>query len=197
MQTPRTFQLATVAAALVGLTVSACGQTPALQAPAAATAGYAPDATVKDLMLGLVDTSADDFWLSVSTTVDEKGVHETRPQNDEDWQKVRYGALRLVEATNLLLIPGRRVARPGEKSEAPGIELEPEEMQAMIEKDPAGWNTRVIALRDAARLAVTAAEAKNTEHVLEVGQTIEHACEGCHKQYWYPNEKIPPLPKAP
>jgi hypothetical protein len=191
------------AAALVPITLG-CRQaqqsTPA-DAPAA-TAAFVPEATIKDLMLGLVDTSADVVWLSVTTTVDKSGILEVRPQNDETWMDVRYGALRLAEASNLLMIPGRRVALPGEKSIAPGIELEPEEMQVMIDKDPAGWNQRAKALHDAAMLAVRAAEAKDADKILEVGETIEHACEGCHRQYWYPNEKIPgisapPAPPAP
>jgi hypothetical protein len=122
---------------------------------------------------------------------------DVRPKNDEEWTDVRYGALRLVEAANLLKIPGRRVALPGEKSVAPGVELEPEEMQGMIDKDRAGWNMRAQALHDAALLAVRAAEAKDADKIFEVGETIEHACEGCHRQYWYPNEQVPDLPSAP
>jgi hypothetical protein len=161
------------------------------------TPAFMPEATIKDLMLGLVDTSADAVWLSVTTTVDERGVVDVKPQNDEQWAEVRYGALRLAEAANLLMIPGRRVALPGEKSVAPGVELEPEEMQAMIDKDPAGWNMRVVALHDAAMLAVKAAESKDPQKIFEVGETIEHACEGCHRQYWYPNEQVPELPAVP
>ena len=166
-------------------------------APPAAQPAFVPEATIKDLMLGLVDTSADAVWLSVTTVVGNQGVVETRPKNDEDWEQVRYGALRLAEAANLLKIPGRRVARPGEKSVAPGVELEPEEMQVLIDKDPAGWSQRATALHDAAMLAVRAAEAKDADKIFEVGETIEHACEGCHRAYWYPNEKIPELPAAP
>ena len=158
---------------------------------------FVPEATIKDLMLGLVDTSADVVWLSVTTVVGNQGVVETRPKSDDDWEQVRYGALRLAEAANLLKIPGRRVARPGEKSVAPGVELEPEEMQALIDKDPAGWIQRATALHEAAMLAVRAAEAKDADKIFEVGETIEHACEGCHRAYWYPNEKIPELPAAP
>src|SRR5262245_38655774 len=100
------------------------------QAPAAPAAPpqpeYMPTATIKDLMLSVIDPSADVVWLSVTTVVDDKGMLETKPISDEDWTKVRHGAVTLMEAANLLLIPGRRVARPGEKSETPGVELEPE-----------------------------------------------------------------------
>src|SRR6187399_1872100 len=85
-----------------------------------------PAATVKDLMLAIIDTNADVVWESVSSVSNEKGIIETRPQTDEDWQKVRRGAVALAEGANMLMIPGRRVARPGEKSETPGVELEPE-----------------------------------------------------------------------
>jgi cytochrome c556 len=154
---------------------------------------YTPTATVKDLMQGLIDKSADDVWLSVTTVHSEQGVVETRPQNDEEWLKVRHGALALAEAANLLMIPGRRVARPGEKSETPGVELEPEEMDELIAKDPAGWYMRSQALRSAALATLKAVDAKDADKVFELGEQIEHACEGCHSHYWYPNEKIPEL----
>jgi hypothetical protein len=181
-------------------TMIACGRTsepPVTGTPAGEAPVFLPEATIKDLMLGLVDTSADVVWLSVTTTVSDKGMVDVRPKNDEEWAEVRYGALRLVEAANLLMIPGRRVAPPGDKSVAPGVELEPEEMDVMIAKDRAGWNQRSKALHDAALLAVRAAEAKDADKIFEVGETIEHACEGCHRQYWYPNEVIPELPAAP
>src|SRR5678816_628386 len=63
---------------------------------------YMPTATIKDLMLSMVDPSADGVWLSVTSVVDEKGLRETRPQSDEDWKKVRQSAVALMEAANLL-----------------------------------------------------------------------------------------------
>jgi hypothetical protein len=185
---------------IVGLifTASACQRAQEAAPPAAAPApAFLPEATIKDLMLGIVDGAADDVWLSVTTIVSDKGVVDTRPTNDEEWEKVRYGALTLVEASNLLKITGRRVARPGEKSVAPGVELEPEEMDKLINADLAGWAMRAQALHDAALLAVRAAEAKDADKIFEVGETIEHACEGCHRAYWYPNEQIPDLPVPP
>ena len=179
--------------------IASCRQAAETPPPAAESAAppFAPEATIKDLMLGLVDTSADTVWLSVTTVVGDTGVVETRPQNDEQWMEVRYGALRLAEAANLLMIPGRRVALPGEKSVAPGVELEPEEMDGMIKKDWPAWTQRARALHEAAMLAVRAAENKDADKIFEVGETIEHACEGCHRQYWYPNEEIPELPTPP
>jgi hypothetical protein len=182
------------------VSIAACTRTsepPASTTTASSQPQMVPAATIKDLMLGLIDTSADGVWLSVTATVSDQGLVETRPKNDEEWTEVRYAALRLAEGANLLMIPGRRVALPGEKSVAPGVELEPEEMQVNIDKDRAAWNDLAKALHEAAMLAVRAAEAKDADKIFEIGETIEHACEGCHRHFWYPNEVIPELPSAP
>jgi hypothetical protein len=152
---------------------------------------YAPTAIIKDIMLSIIDGAADDVWLSVSTVHTEKGTIETAPRNDEDWFKVRSGALTLAEGANLLMMPGRRVARPGEKSETPGVELEPEEMDVLIAKDRASWNQRALDLHKAALEILEAVDARNPEKVFEIGERIELACENCHSQYWYPGEKRP------
>ena len=110
---------------------------------------------------------------------------------------MRHGAVGLSEGANLLIMPGRKVALPHEKSETPGVELEPEEMQVLIEKDRAAFNTRAKALHEAGMAAVAAADAKDAQKLFEVGKQIEHACETCHMAYWYPNEKIPTVPGAP
>jgi hypothetical protein len=73
---------------------------------------FMPDATIKDLMINVVDTSADVVWLSVTAVQDERGLTETRPRTDEERNKVRGGAITLAEAANLLMIPGRHVAAP-------------------------------------------------------------------------------------
>src|SRR5262245_60774292 len=92
--------------------------------PAATQPEYTPTATVKDIMQFVIDPSADVVWNAVHTVVTPDGMQEIEPVTDEDWINTRAGAIRLVEATNLLIVPGRRVARAGEKSEAPGVELE-------------------------------------------------------------------------
>ena len=154
---------------------------------------YLPTSSIKELMDSIVDVNADVVWLSVASVNSEKGLIETVPKTDEDWDKVRHGAVALAEAANLLMMPGRHVARPGEKSETPGVELEPEEMEALINKDRGAWHTRATALHEAAMAALKAVEARDAAKVFEVGYEIEEACENCHSKYWYPNEKKAPL----
>ena len=182
-------------ALLMVLTAAGCNRATEATAPAAtAMPPFIPDHTIKELMLNVVDTNADVVWLSVTTVASDKGLIETRPKNDAEWARVRQGAVTLAEAANLLMIPGRHVARAGEKSETPGVELEPSEMEALINKDRPAFYRHAKALYDAAMLAVDAIDKKDADKVFEVGENIDSACESCHKSYWYPNEKIPELP---
>ena len=199
MRTTRlTFSLAVTLAIGTLLVTSACQTQPAA-APATTPAAipppeYTPTATIKDIMQSVVDPNADVVWLSVTTVQSAKGTVDTAPKTDEEWAKVRHGAIALTEASNLLIVPGRHVARPGEKSETPGVELEPSEMEALINKDIPAFRMRAKALHDAGVEAIKAVDNKDAQKVFEVGEQIEQACENCHKQYWYPNEKIPPVP---
>ena len=147
---------------------------------------FRPTATVKDIMTSIVDPESDVIWNSVATIVSLTGTEERAPQTDEDWAAVRRSAVQLVEATNLLRIPGRLVARPGEKSENPRIELQPETIQKMISEDPARWSALVDGLHDAAMPALKAIDAKNAKGLFDAGEHMERACESCHQQYWYP-----------
>jgi len=193
---------ASVVVALASLVLIAACEKPAgttSAAPAAAAPPppeYVPTATVKDLMQSVVDPNADVVWLAVTTVQSAKGTVETKPKNDEEWTKVRHGAIALTEASNLLMVPGRHVARAGEKSETPGVELEPSEMEALINKDLGAWRKRALGLHEAGVAAIQAIDAKDPDKLFEVGEQIERACESCHSQYWYPNEKIPPVPTS-
>lgn len=187
------------ALAVLALLTAGCRQAADQENTDPGTAGpaFMTDFTIKELMLNVLDIQADAVWLSVSTVASEKGLEETRPTTDEEWARVRASAITLAEGANLLMIPGRRTARPGEKSEVPGVELEPEEMDELIAKDRAGFDQWAKALYEAARGAAQAAEQKDADKIFEIGETIEFACEGCHKQFWYPNEVIPDLPDIP
>ena len=184
-----------VCGALVAASCQAKPPDPA-PAPAVAPPSYTTTATVKDIMLHIVDPAGDMVWNSVQSVIDKGGLHETMPKTDEEWFNVRTGVIQLMEGSNLLMIPGRHVARPGEKSETPGVELEPSEMEELINKDRAAWYSRAKTLHDVAASVLPIIEAKDAQKLFDVGEDIDHACENCHRQYWYPNEKIPDLPSA-
>jgi hypothetical protein len=167
------------------LIVSGCSR------PKETQPAFKTTATVKDIMLSIVDPQADVIFNSVATIVSAAGTEERQPRTDEEWAAVRRGAVALIEATNLLLVPGRQVARSGEKSENPRIELHPETIQRLIAEDPATWARLAGALHDAAVPALKAVDARNTQGLFDAGDSIEQACEHCHQQYWYPPGHAP------
>jgi hypothetical protein len=180
-----------------GLIAASCqAKQPEQAAAPAAQPQFTTTATVKDIMLHIVDPAGDMVWDSVSTVIDKGGLHETVPTTDEDWTKVRNGVITLMEASNLLMVPGRAMAKPGEKSVAPGVELEPAEMEELVKKDPTGWQQRSKALHDISVKVLEVVDAKDAQKLFEIGEDLDRACENCHRQYWYPNEKIPEVPAS-
>jgi hypothetical protein len=167
--------------------VAACQSTPAAPAPAAAPE-FKPDVTIREIMQSMVAPKADTIWNAVSTSVTSKGIEEKAPKTDEEWQAIRHDAITIVEATNTILIPGRHVARPGEKAEDPKVQLAPEQIEALISHDKENWTKFAHGLYDATMVAVKAIDAKNTMALSDAGNGIDQACEKCHLQYWYPNE---------
>jgi hypothetical protein len=149
-------------------------------------AEYRPTTTIRDLMDGVVDPAADTIWNSVSTTITKKDTEEKAPHTDEEWATVRRSAIVLLEASNLLQIPGRHVAMPGQRNEQ-GIELQPEQIETLINQDRPAWIRLAHGLHDAATLALHAIDAKDPAKVLESGDAIDKACENCHQRYWYPH----------
>ena len=127
--------------ALLALTCSCASQQPQAdqKQSAAAQPEYRTTATVKDIMDALVDPGSDYIWDSVETTVSAKGVEEKAPHTDEEWKQVRNHAIMLLEATNLLQMPGRHVAQAGEKADDPKVELAPDQIETLINNDRAAW----------------------------------------------------------
>jgi hypothetical protein len=145
-----------------------------------------PEATIKDIMDSMVDPGADVLWQSVATIVSAAGTDERQPRTDDDWKTVHRNAVILVEATNLLKMDGRHVAKSKEKSENPGIELEPEQMEKLINDDRPAFIKFAQGLHDAAMPALRATEDRNPTALLDAGEAIDTACENCHLRYWYP-----------
>ena len=172
-----------VVAIAVLLSLTTCAAKPLPE-----TSTYRPTATVKDIMDSIVDPSADFLWNSVGTVIDAEGEHERFPQTEEEWVESRRRAIALVEATNLLLIPGRHIARPGEKPDDPKIELSPEAIEALVNQDWDTWVQRSHGLHDAVASALRAIDSRDPKALMDAGEIIDQACENCHRKYWYPNE---------
>ncbi|HEY2384356.1 MAG TPA: hypothetical protein VGK48_24535 [Terriglobia bacterium] len=138
-----------------------------------------------------VDYNSDWLWDAVSTEETATGVIDRRPKTDDDWKEARNHAIALLEASNLLQMPGRLVAKPGEKSENPGIEEGPEEIKALIDADRAGWVNYTHGLYDSTKLLLDAIDKKDADQMLDLGDQLDQACEKCHMHYWYPHQFDP------
>jgi len=148
-----------------------------------------PVATIKDIMDAIVDPSADVVWESVETVTNAAGTEDKRPRTDEEWHEVRNNAIRIIEATNLIIMDGRRVARSGERAENPSIERQPEEIEAAINHDKVTFYGLAAGLRDAASHVLDAIDRKDPEALINAGGVMDMACENCHLKYWYPADK--------
>ena len=181
----------------MALSTIQCGR----QAPPPATAVAAaedadaltPVLTVQELMEHVIDPTADWIFDAAVIDVSAAGVVDRTPVSDEDWLRVERGALLLAESANLLKMP-RRVAPPGTKATVvepgkPSPELEPEVIQAMIDKDRPTWNRHADRLRQAALDALPAIRSHDAARLFDIGDKVDNACESCHLEYWYPGDK--------
>ena len=189
----RRFLIPSAAALFVAICATSLAQCNKAPATASAAPDYELIGTVHDIMEGIVDPASDVLFDAVATDITAAGVHEKRPQTDEEWTKVESNALMLAEAGNLLKMPGRKAASPGDqtKSEGPDApELTPEEIQAKIDGDRGKWLKYATTLQEQARKTYDAAKRKDADAVFALGEDIDMACEECHLEYWYPNDKV-------
>jgi cytochrome c556 len=82
------------------------------------------------------------------------------------WEAVENSAMALVEAANLLIIPGRKCAN--------GLP---------VPLQNADWAKFVQGLREAGMTVYKAAQSKNQDNILMAADTMTTACANCHDKY--------------
>lgn len=182
-----------ISVALVGvlslsLAVVACNKK---AEPKNTTDIFQPTASIQELMQSVVDPNVDAIWNSVATTSTAAGVEEKRPQTDEEWLALRYNAIALREVSNLLVIEGRKAAVGNAATAADPSELGPEQIDKLIASNRPAFITNAHALHDAVTIALKAINEKDVTALESAGEIIEHSCEQCHSQFWYPGDKRP------
>ena len=120
---------------------------------------FRTEMTVKMLMANMVDPAADLLWDAVGTVVDFSGENHWEPETEEEWLSVRYGAMSIIEAGNLLMMDARA-------------------------RDQDQWIRLSEGMMDAGRLAFEAAEAEDADRVFAVGEQVYNSCNNCHMLYW-------------
>jgi len=147
--------------------------------------------SVKELMRYTIDPISDNIFDAVTYESTKKGVKEVFPKTDEDWEKVKIGAVTLAEAIYLLKLP-RPFAPAGDVNNSTGPnppELSPAQIQAKVDADPVLWDAKIQALRNVALSLIEIADKRDTKELFEAGETLDKACEACHLEYWYPGDR--------
>ena len=172
------------------LVIQSCNRTPevAEAPPPAPGADMTAVVSVRELMANLIDPLSDNIFDAVGSDVTAKGVVETKPTTDEDWAKIRQGAIVLAESSNLLKLPRKAAPAHDYVAKNPG-ELPPAEIDAAIEKNRPAWNAYANGLRTEALKVIDIVDKKDVDGILKAGSDIDRACESCHIAFWYPGEK--------
>jgi cytochrome c556 len=149
-----------------------------------------PVVSVRELVKYMIDPVADNIFNAVGSTLTKNGMVDVEPRTEEDWDKVRTGAISLAEGAYLLKVR-RPFTPPGDENNSAGpdaVELSPAQITAKVERDPVEWNARIEALRNVALEALDVARRKDVAELWDVGENLDKACEACHRSYWYPGE---------
>ena len=162
------------------------------QAPAPQLWGdFKPIVSVKELMRDMIDPIADNIFDAVWWEETKQGSVSHVPKTDEDWEKIRIGAVTIAEGIYLLKVP-RPFTPPGDINNSVGPnapELSPTAIKAKLDRDPVLWNAKVEALRNVAKATLEAVNRKDVNAVFQAAADLDVACENCHLEYWYPGDR--------
>lgn len=162
---------------------------------AAGSPSVALTTSTQDLMRHLIEPSAEAPWESVSTSVSAEGVEEKHPRMDEEWFAVRSHAVTLMEAANLLGVPGRKVIAQGQAMADEGVQgvISAAEVQTKMDSQHGQFKQFAQLLHSVSADMLKAIDTRSVQGTLDAGEAIDSACESCHMAFWYPNQVIPEL----
>jgi hypothetical protein len=175
------YVLVAIAAAVVTAAIVIPGSRRAGQPAASAPS----EATVQQLMEGLIDPAARGIFESVGVIAGPSGTVERRPTTDEEWAAVSRHAAILAEGADLLKVPGRRVSDDTGEVEADAPEHSADRIAALMRENQPQWVQSAEALAAVARRAREAVQARSVDGLYTVGGDLEEACEACHQAFWY------------
>ncbi len=111
-----------------------------------------------DLMTHLLTPASEAIWESSGYVITEEGEFSLEPTNEEEWERVLYGAKVISESAYLLNIPSRS-------------------------KNRKEWVLFASLLEDVGQKAFEAAENKDVESLFEIGAELYQVCVACHQVY--------------
>ena len=111
-----------------------------------------------DFMAHLLTPASEAIWESSGYVITEEGEFSLEPTNEEEWERVLYGAKVITESASLLSIPSRS-------------------------KNRNEWIVFAGLLEEVGDKAFRAAEKKDVEALFEVGAELYQVCVACHQVY--------------
>jgi hypothetical protein len=156
-----------------GISASLMAQTPTPARPAATAQRPQVVATLGQLMRGILFPNSNVIFAAQSDN-----PAEVPPAKDPSmatnplastygkWEAVENSSLAIVEAANLLTLPGRKCSN--------GL---------AVPLQNADWAKFVQGLRDAGMTAYKAAQSKNQDKIVDAADVLTTACANCHEKY--------------
>ncbi len=126
--------------------------------PPPVEAAYNTALNVQQVMNLVLEPASDILWDSAGWVMDAAGYEDLYPTTDEGWEYVRAQAAVVIEAGNMLALPGRA-------------------------EDADAWMIYSQGLSEAGILAMEAASAQNEEDFFQAGAQLYSVCTACHQAY--------------
>jgi cytochrome c556 len=148
--------------------------------------------TFHDVMKDQVDKHADEVWDVTNPAVGDKGGIDPTKMTDAMWSQLAQDAIAVQEGAQQIAQMNKiTVIRPGETIADAGVPggHRPEEVQAQIDNNPHGLRDHAANLAATMGDLVKAAQAHDAAKAGPIIDSLDGVCEGCHLDYWYPDQK--------
>ena len=114
----------------------------------------------------------------VKPALDPSGATDPLNGSYGKWEAVENSALAIAEASNLLILSGRKCFNGRD-----------------VPVKNADWPQFVQGLREAAMTTYRAAQSKNQNKLIDAAATLNTACANCHDRYRVANDLVPRVEK--
>jgi hypothetical protein len=159
---------------------------------AAYAADSAAPANLHELMKNVVAIQTQVIWDVTNNAQDDKGDPDPTKLKAADWAKLADAAGK-VKAAAQKLVTAQHVmaAAPGQKIDGEGPKDAPsaKSVQKAIDANPKALQAFARQLMGSMDEVIAGAKTRDAKKVFAVAGRLDQECEGCHMQFWYPDEK--------
>jgi hypothetical protein len=158
---------------------------------AAEKAPAAPN--LHELMKNIVAIQTQVIWDVGNNAQDDAGNPDPSKIKPADWTKVATAAGKVKDAAHALATaPHVMAAAPGQKIDGeggtPGA-FGAKEVQKVLDAKPKVFQAFALQLTKSMDELLIASKARDAKTLFDVSGRLDQECEGCHMQFWYPDEK--------